>query len=278
MNKDSTIFTPGSEWLYYKVYCGTKTSDIFLLEILKPLTKILLNEKLIDQWFFIRYSDPEPHLRIRFHIKNLTKIGYLIIKIKDSLSNFIISNQIWDIQIATYTREMQRYGKSTINQAEQFFFFDSIQALSIIEQYTEEEEKFIAVFKWCEFIVDLFSLNDLQQLSFLDKAAIQYKLEFRMGKGSNKQLSNKYRKIEEKLFNNFNLNIVSLNKIKIIINDFIYLKNKNKLEVDLENLLSSLIHMTFNRCFNINQRHYEMIFYDFMFRKNKSNYIRYGKL
>lgn len=32
-------FFIGDEWLYYKVYCGVKTADIILAEVVKPLTE-----------------------------------------------------------------------------------------------------------------------------------------------------------------------------------------------------------------------------------------------
>ena len=68
----------GDEWLYYKLYCGARTSDVILTETIKPVTEYLLNQGLIDSWFFIRYGDPDFHIRIRFHLVDLAKIGDVI--------------------------------------------------------------------------------------------------------------------------------------------------------------------------------------------------------
>src|SRR5262249_46206428 len=53
-------FAPGSEWTYAKLYCGRAAADRLLAEQIAPLAGIA------DQWFFIRYEDPDFHLRVRF--------------------------------------------------------------------------------------------------------------------------------------------------------------------------------------------------------------------
>ena len=60
-------FPPGSEWLYAKLYTGTATADRVLCEILRLLVEQMINTGAVDQWFFIRYGDPEWHLSLRFH-------------------------------------------------------------------------------------------------------------------------------------------------------------------------------------------------------------------
>ena len=50
-------FTIGSEWLFYKIYCGYTTADELLKAIIGPLSKRLAQQGLIDNWFFIRYAD-----------------------------------------------------------------------------------------------------------------------------------------------------------------------------------------------------------------------------
>ncbi|ELR73138.1 Lanthionine biosynthesis protein LanB [Fulvivirga imtechensis AK7] len=59
-------FLPGSEWVYYKLYCGKNSANKVLTEYLQPLVRELKRKNLIKKWFFIRYADPEHHLRVRF--------------------------------------------------------------------------------------------------------------------------------------------------------------------------------------------------------------------
>ena len=60
-------FPPGSEWLYAKLYIGTATADRVLCEELAPLAADAVASGAARRWFFIRYADPNWHLRVRFH-------------------------------------------------------------------------------------------------------------------------------------------------------------------------------------------------------------------
>jgi hypothetical protein len=92
-------FVIGDKWLYYKIYCGVKTADMLLLEVIKSLTEQLIEEKIIDRWFFIRYSDPEPHVRFRVQFIDIKNIGASTInlnkELKASYSNY--SNNYVDL-------------------------------------------------------------------------------------------------------------------------------------------------------------------------------------
>jgi hypothetical protein len=54
-------------------------------------------------------------------------------------------------------------------------------------------------------------------------------------------------------------------------------KKEQNLEVSLESLLASFIHMSVNGCFKSKQRLHEMLLYDFLSKKNKSKFMRYEK-
>ncbi|MDB5088855.1 MAG: Lantibiotic dehydratase domain protein, partial [Mucilaginibacter sp.] len=114
-------FSIGSEWLYYKFYCGVNTSDKILCNIIKPLTEQFIEEGLIDKWFFIRYADPDVHLRIRFHLPKISALGIIISKIKQAVAEYEQTGLIKKTQIDTYQREIERYGESAILPAEDLF-------------------------------------------------------------------------------------------------------------------------------------------------------------
>ncbi|TDD46280.1 hypothetical protein E1263_36825 [Kribbella antibiotica] len=54
---------PGGEWLYAKVYLMSDLHDAFLAG---PVSR-LVERMNVDRWFFLRYADPDAHLRLRFH-------------------------------------------------------------------------------------------------------------------------------------------------------------------------------------------------------------------
>jgi thiopeptide-type bacteriocin biosynthesis protein len=278
VKKIQKTFIVGEEWLYYKIYCGVKTADTILLELIKPVTEELVSQKIIDQWFFIRYSDPEPHVRVRFHLIDMNTIGSVLLKIKNLLKPYITTKQIWNVQLATYQRELERYGANTIEKSELFFFYDSKIILSIITNSKDDETRFLNLFNWLETLVSLFNFKDKKLLSFLDNMQEQFKNEFEINKTIRKELSTKYRRLESLLLNENGFNSLTKINLKELVKGFLRLENEQKLNISLEDLLASFIHMSINRCFRSKQRLYEMMLYDFLFRKNKSKFVRYGSL
>nr|WP_235815379.1 lantibiotic dehydratase C-terminal domain-containing protein [Chryseobacterium sp. Hurlbut01] len=44
-------FTPGTEWLYLKIYTGVKTADLILEEAIQFVAKYLQKNNEISKWF-----------------------------------------------------------------------------------------------------------------------------------------------------------------------------------------------------------------------------------
>src|SRR5690606_23394635 len=103
---------------------------MILIDTIKPLTERLLKENHITSWFFIRYNDPDFHLRVRFCLKDNKHIGVLLSTFKEVLQPYINHNQLWDVQLNTYKPELERYGNNTMSLSEKFFFYDSIHFLN----------------------------------------------------------------------------------------------------------------------------------------------------
>lgn len=131
---------PGKEnWLYFKLYDNIKFRNELLSIIYKNM-EILIDEKMIDQYFFIRYNDPKPHLRIRVHssqkeatLSTLTNLMVLFEKLrKEALISTVL--------IDTYHREAERYGGTKLIQdAEKYFFYDSRFVLKTLDTYLGKE-------------------------------------------------------------------------------------------------------------------------------------------
>ncbi len=102
---------PGSEWLYLKIYTGVKTADLILEEAIQLLVEYFQEHNYISKWFFIRYNDPKPHLRVRFNLNNIDDYSKILEKINETLQEYIKSGEISSILIDTYNREIERYGK-----------------------------------------------------------------------------------------------------------------------------------------------------------------------
>jgi thiopeptide-type bacteriocin biosynthesis protein len=283
-------FIVGDSWLYFKIYTGTKTADSILIEIIKPIATILLKEKIINKWFFLRYGDPKHHLRIRFHCDNINNIGMVISKFLPHLKELANQDLIWKIQTDTYQREIERYGENTIEISESIFFRNStliVDALEIIGG-EDEELRWLFALKDIDNLLDVFKYSIDDKIVLLEHLKIGMGKEFGMNKHLNKQIDFKYRnyrgKIEEIMSLKHNENFKYLNITKIIedfnenlsplVTTILNHRDSNLLMVNLNNLLSSYIHMSMVRLFKSKNRMHEMLVYDFLFRYYKSNKAR----
>ena len=285
MTKRSFIL--GEEWLYYKIYSGAKTSDLILTDVIKPIAESLLKKKIIDKWFFIRYADPKHHIRLRFHLQNLDKIGEIITCLQPTLNEYMNEDLIWKIQTDTYNRELERYGTKTMELSEALFFHDSeaiASFLSLIEGDEGDELRWLYGLRMVDSLLNCFSYPIDHKVNLLERLKTGFGVEFGMNRFLKKQLDNKYRQERKKIEDFFSLDeqkthdylpilkVLSKfkNSIPPIAEDLIHLHSHKKLEIEIENLLSSYIHMTMNRLFKSKNRVYELVCYDFMYRYYKS--------
>lgn len=272
-------FIPGSEWIYLKIYTGTKTADKILINDVYYIVNKLKQNDLIKKWFFIRYSDPEFHLRIRFLAKEQINVAEILSQCCERLYPYVRENLIWKIQIDTYSRELERYGYILIEDAELIFQIDSECIIYLLKKLNNEEFRWMIGLKLIDSFLDDFSLNVHQKQNLLKSLMIAFKKEFGFDSYNSKQLNSKYRenrkiiesvldeKIEEKSFISLFPVVRKRSKeLKPIVN---VIKQKITLYgiTDLENsFIGSYIHMTLNRLFKSKNRQYELLLYDFMYR------------
>ncbi len=280
--KIKQTFPPGSKWVYFKIYCGEKTSDIVLTEFIKPFIEQYQNEAYFDKWFFIRYKDPDNHIRFRILLNNLNYVGTLQVEFIKLLNPLIEKGLIHNVSLDTYKREVERYGEETMELSESWFCAESkntIDFLSRIEGDIGEE------FKWqyCISSIDNlltsfdYSLEQRKELLFL--LYQNFGKEFGLNKTLKKQLDKKYRDKKNIITSILNNEIISeeyqeyysiLNtKNKAVANTakkILGFYEVGKSPSPLHRLLSSYIHMLCNRIFNGNPRFHEMVIYALLYR------------
>ncbi len=286
----------GDEWLYYKLYTGPKSADYVLTELVKPVSEYLLSNEIIDKWFFIRFGDPDLHIRLRFHLTEKDSIISIIRIVNKEVRDLIDENIIWSLQVDTYQREIERYGMNTMEISEDIFFHDSVMVVNMLDMIEGEEGERI---RWLFGLRAIDSLLDDFDFSLENKSDLLKKLkdsfadEFGMNKDLRVQLDKKFRNerpsIQDVLDRNkdaysemfplFKL----LDKKSKLTRDFLggitKLRESNELRLPLNSLVSSYIHMMLNRLFKSKQRVHEMVLYDFLYKYYKSALarIKYSK-
>ena len=130
----------GSEWLYAKCYLPQDQENRFLIDHFQCFLDFLLKNALVEEGFFIRYADPNPHLRFRFRGNRERICNQLIPAIHDWTSDLLNKRLIRELTFSSYEREIERYGGETlIELAEAFFCADSTTALSLINALLQKK-------------------------------------------------------------------------------------------------------------------------------------------
>lgn len=126
-------FLPGSDWLTVKLYTGQSSADLVLREVLPGLLREVRRHQDFRSWFFLRFNDPEWHLRVRFQGASRWVASELIPLLTELLSPTVSSRLVARVDFSTYARETWRYGgPEGVLVAERLFHHDSEAVAAIV--------------------------------------------------------------------------------------------------------------------------------------------------
>jgi len=277
---ENRTFIPGSEWVYFKIYTGTKTADAILKNELNGYVREMLKNNIIDKWFFIRYIDPDFHIRLRLHQKETRNFSYIFNKFFEVFHPLMETGLVWNIQCDTYQREMERYGINTISIVEDFFCMDSefiINLLHHLNNENVEQHRWKLSLVLIDSFLSAFSFDISRKKELLNTMAENFKKEFGFTQHpSKKQLDGKYRNHRKEIENAMlwenevseTIDIIKARTRSIFLTaeKLTVMEKSGDLLVQLNALLTSMIHMTMNRWFRTKNRIHELVIYDFLSR------------
>jgi thiopeptide-type bacteriocin biosynthesis protein len=286
-------FWPGTEWLYYKLYCGVNTADQVLLDVIRPLAEDLLAARLIDKWFFVRFSDPHNHLRVRFHLSHAALLGETLRVVAQRIQPCLDAAYIWKSQLDTYSRELERYGHQAMEMTETLFFHDSVAVVNVLAQIhgqAQEDLRWLYGLKSVDEILNAFSYRLPEKVRLMQQVQESFAREFKLDKPLKLQLDAKYRThkaaIRQALRGGCDVpaQYAALleplrtrnGQIEHLASAVRRLDGLNQLNVPLDSLLTNYIHMTLNRIISSSQRLHEMVIYDFLRREYKAESAMLG--
>lgn len=143
-------FGPGSEWLYLKLYCSIYQAN----HLLQQLVPLLLKRygRYIRQWFFIRYTDPEHHVRVRFRLSVPAKGGAMLVTVQQWLARQSVPALLQQILVDTYRPEHERYGLAVMPWVEAVFGAGSELAIRQIAPDDDGDRAMVTVTAVCHMI------------------------------------------------------------------------------------------------------------------------------
>lgn len=283
-------FIPGSEWLYFKLYTGHKSADRLLTDIIQPMTSKLLNDGSIADFFFIRYSDPKPHVRLRFRIAATDHYGRIFQATTAAFGECIDNGLLADVVCATYQRELERYGSRTIEVAERLFGADSRAVIGLLEHLAEvedpEQDRWLLSLRLLDDTLTLFGCDMETKSTLMEQVSLDFRSEFGCNKQPySKQLDDKYRAHREliettlgngRVTDNIYAKLLSARRKEMepIAGELRRLELDGEVQVPFDSLLRSYMHMTMNRLFRSKNRMFEMVIYHFLSKYYKSALAR----
>jgi lantibiotic biosynthesis protein len=117
---------PPGEWLYYCIYCDEGDGDHLLVGEIAPFIDRLHADGLLQKWFFVRYWDPDFHLRVRVCVAGVDAQQKVLLAFNEMLATLVKTRLGRKFTLATYFRELERYGgQQNIERFETLFWHDS---------------------------------------------------------------------------------------------------------------------------------------------------------
>jgi thiopeptide-type bacteriocin biosynthesis protein len=124
---------PGSDWLFAKLYSGRTRHDDLLAEPVRTFAAQAISAGQAERWFFIRYADPEPHIRLRFQGDPTRLLAELLPALTTWSRALTEQGLIRKLVLDTYDREVERYGgPAGIAVAERIFAADSSAVAEVV--------------------------------------------------------------------------------------------------------------------------------------------------
>ncbi len=274
-NKVKRIYLPGDEWIYLKLYCHPAISNGILIKNIKGIIARFKKQNILKGWYFIRYADPDQHLRIRIQV-NQSDAAQVVKYFEKRIRNHVENGSINKFLLDTYKREIERYGADTIEYVEKIFQVSSELIINYLVNITKEPKNYselhLAIIS-VNAMLGVFFIRNTDKLALVRSMHENMKREFEDSKQVKIQLDNKYREYSwfinhlehnqeavidiagKKEFNSYLKGLTSLK-----------LNAKDLLPGSMVKLVADLIHMHLNRLFNEKQRKHEFIIYYLLYK------------
>ncbi|MGR6967851.1 lantibiotic dehydratase [Geodermatophilus sp. URMC 61] len=277
-------FPPGSEWLYAKLYAGAATADQVLTRVVGPVVESAVAAGDADRWFFIRYSDPDWHLRIRVHGEPGRLAAEVRPRLEAAAAASLDTGQVWRVQFDTYEREVERYGGDLgIELAERVFHADSDAVLAILRSLPGEEGldlRWRLALRGIDLLFDDLGLSLEQKRSVAREAREGYGREFGADGAFRGAVGRRYRTERtglEALFDpgrgvpsrlSSGLEALHLRSLRLapLAADLRRTAESRQLSLPLTEVAASYAHMHVNRLLRSAQRAQELVLYEMLDR------------
>ena len=265
---------PGSDWLYAKLYCSQSGADRLLRALVGPVVGELRRAGLLQRWFFIRYGDPDWHLRVRLFSQSSTMLKLGIRAIARTAQSLGHDSLLWRVQYDTYVPERERYGgPRALPQVEALFEADSEAALAIVNANNlRSEERWLGAMVGIDLLLADFAVEAKERLTLVARARAVYDARCRVDREFRRTLGRLYRQKRADVAGAFRRKDVRApfeersRRLVDVVGRLRASEGAGNLRRPLGEILGSCIHMHVNRVLRVPAPQHELVVYDFLHR------------
>ena len=253
------IKDPFDEWIYLKLYGTSSSADDLIAYSISEYCNNLVKNKNIDKYFFMRYVDPEQHIRLRLNGEE-NKLLEIYPDLRKWLNSLKEEGLMTHFSLDSYDREIERYGGlELIDIAEKVFYFDSLVTENILIQKREGNITFsnelIGIISEIHYM-ESFGIKYEEQVNYLRSQVSQsdYRDDFKKNRREYMKLCNSnenWKGLRER--DSGALLLTILNIRHEIVRCYGIKVRENLLSSTDLSILDSVIHLHFNRLFGIDR-------------------------
>ncbi|CAH8713158.1 lantibiotic dehydratase [Paenibacillus thiaminolyticus] len=252
------VYPPGGEWVYFKLYGLGNRQDEFIGRHWEEFLELINGYSQLA--YFIRYADPQQHLRIRFKISKGEYYKDLMNDINQWSVKLLKDGMITKITFDTYEPEIERYGGyQSMRLAEELFAIDSLLTAQLVHlirfNKTNLDIETIAILSVIELFHQFEYTNENMLLELNKYFELKDHLpEFRNRKGELLKMFVRKELYKEQpyapLLESFNSRSDSVKNYKRAIDE---LKSNGELMNTFDDIVFSVIHMHLNRLLGLDR-------------------------
>ncbi|MFN2488398.1 MAG: lantibiotic dehydratase [Actinomycetota bacterium] len=278
-------FAPGSEWLYANLYMGEATADAALRDVVAPLRKKVMNAGAADRWFFIRYGDPDYHLRLRFHGEPARLRDEVGPDLAAAIASLLDDGRVRRLGFDTYEREVERYGgPEGMLLAEELFHADSDAVIEIVRGLERGDEggreRWQLALRGMDMLLSDLGFGTGIKLDVIRKVRASFAAGHRLDGALGRQIGERFRRQRPALEDlidpvtdetsplepGFAILRARSERNAPLVAELRALAGAGRLSMGLEGLAPSYVHLHANRMLRSAQRAQELVLYSFLVR------------
>ncbi|HKQ03116.1 MAG TPA: lantibiotic dehydratase, partial [Actinomycetes bacterium] len=288
----SQTYPPGSEWLYAKLYSGPAAADRVLLEAVAPVAAEAVASGAADRWSFLRFADPEWHLRVRFHGDPDALWDGVLPALRRAVVPMLGEDGlVWRLQLDTHERTVDwSSGVEGVELAERIYQADSeavVAILALLEPGDRgEDERWRLALAGVARLLDDLDLTRPEKQAVADDLRAYFAEEFRADGRLRGQIGERFRAQRaglqalvdrswdrnHPLAPGFEVLDRRSEVIARLVPELAGLQADGTVPRSLHTVATSVAHLHVDRLLRSAQRAHELVLYDFLARLYRGPY------